>query len=81
MCLLSIMMLVFTLFVVLYIVKYAGICLNMLKFASMAFALYFPIVITCLLERVVTCFNFYLHISRNLKEHEAVFLMRPTFFP
>ena len=37
--------------------EYAGICVNMPKSAWMAFVLYFPIVMPCLLEGVVTYFN------------------------
>ena len=37
--------------------EYADICVNMPKSSWMAFALYFPIVIPCLLERVLTYFN------------------------
>ena len=37
--------------------EYAGICVNMPKSAWIAFVLYIPIVIPCLLEGVVTYFN------------------------
>ena len=37
--------------------EYANICVHMPKSAWMAFALYFPIVMPCLLERVLTYFN------------------------
>ena len=37
----------------------------------MAFVLHFPIVIPCLIERVVTYFNV-CSLSYSLKEHEAV---------
>ena len=39
--------------------EYATICANMPKSAWMTIALYFPIVIPCLLESVVTYFNVY----------------------
>ena len=39
--------------------KYAGICANMPKSAWIASDLNFPIVISCLLERVITYFNVY----------------------
>ena len=39
--------------------EYAGICTNVPKSAWIAFVLYFPIVIPCLLEGVVTYFNVY----------------------
>ena len=39
--------------------EYTGICVNFPKFAWMAFVLYFPIVIPCLLESVVSYFNVY----------------------
>ena len=39
--------------------EYTGICVNFPKSARMAFVLYFPIVIPCLLESVVTYFNVY----------------------
>ena len=38
---------------------YAQICVNMPNFAWLAFVLHFLVVIPCLLERVVTCFNVY----------------------
>ena len=38
--------------------EYAGICVNMSKFVWMAFVLYFPIVIPCQLEGVVTILTF-----------------------
>ena len=38
---------------------YAQICVNMPNFACLAFVLHFLVVIPCLLERVVTCFNVY----------------------
>ena len=37
--------------------EYADICVNIPKSARTAFVLYFPIVIPCLLERVLTYFN------------------------
>ena len=37
--------------------EYAGICVNMPKSAKKAFALHFPAVIPCLLERAITYFN------------------------
>ena len=37
----------------------ADVCVNMPKSSRMAFVLYFPIVIPCLLERVLTYFNVY----------------------
>ena len=41
----------------------------------MAFAWYFPIVIPCLLERVVTCVNVYTKLEvLVMKENEDVFL-------
>ena len=39
--------------------KYEGICVNMPKSAYMDFVLHFPIVISGLLERVITNFNVY----------------------
>ena len=42
-----------------YMSEYVGICLNMPKSALMAFVLYFPIVILCLLEGLLTYFNVY----------------------
>ena len=44
----------------------------------MAFVLHFPIVIPCLIERVVTYFNVY-NLSYSLKEHKAVFWKRKHF--
>ena len=52
--------------------KYARICVNMPKSASVAFVLHVPIVITCLLECMVT---YFIEVY-SLKEHEAVFLKR-----
>ena len=43
--------------------EYAWICLNMPKSAWMAFVLYFSIVISCLLEGVVTYFNVYARLE------------------
>ena len=43
--------------------EYAWICLNIPKSAWMAFVLYFSIVISCLLEGVVTYFNVYARLE------------------
>ena len=56
--------------------EYAGIYLNILKSTRMSFALHAPVVILCLLERVVTCFKEHL----SLKGYEAVFLKRQNLF-
>ena len=40
-------------------IEYVGICKNIPKSASLPFLFRFPIVIPCLLERVVTYFNGY----------------------
>ena len=52
--------------------EYARICVNILKSTSVAFVLCVPIVITCLLECMVTYFN----EIYSQKEYEAVFLKR-----
>ena len=53
--------------------EYAGICVNMPKSPLMAFVLYFPIVIPCLLEGVVTYFNVYTKL-------EVLFWMKMRLF-
>ena len=55
--------------------KYVGICVNMSKYAWVAFVIHVPILIPCLLERVVTYFN----EIYSLKENEVVFLNRQYF--
>ena len=52
--------------------EYAGLYVNILKSAWISFVLHTPIVILCLLERVITYFNEYF----SLKGDEAVFLKR-----
>ena len=58
--------------------EYARMCLNMPKSAGMDFFCFiFPIVITCLLKRVVIYWNFYTKLQAIVwSEHEAVFLAR-----
>ena len=57
-------------------------CLNMMKYVWMCLNLpewllfYFPIVIPCLLERIVTYFNVYTKLEVRVKEYHAVFLKR-----
>ena len=51
---------------------YARVSANMPESAWVAFVLYVPIVIPCLLEYVFTYFN----RVYSLKEHEAVFFKR-----
>ena len=45
--------------------EYAGICVNMPKSTRIAFALYFPIVVPCLLECVVTYLNVYAKLEET----------------
>ena len=56
--------------------EYAGICVNMPKSISMTFVLYFPNVILCLVERVVTYLNVYTKleiIGYFLKKQNLIF--------
>ena len=64
------------------VAAYAKLCLNMSSYAGIclkstwiAFALHCLIVISCLLECVITYFNVYWKID-SLKKHKAVFLTR-----
>ena len=55
--------------------EYANICVNVPKSAWMAFVLYFPVVIPCLLERVATYFNVFIKLEvLIMKEIQNVFL-------
>ena len=63
----------------------ADICVNMPKSARMAFVLYFPIVIPCLLERVLLYFNVYTKLEvflkdNFLKENDAVSRRQKNLF-
>ena len=56
--------------------EYAGICVNMPKSISVTFVLYFPNVILCLVERVVTYLNVYTKleiIGYFLKKQNLIF--------
>ena len=54
--------------------EYVDICVNMPKSAWMAFALYFPILIHCLLERMYIFQRLHKTRSFSLKENDAVLL-------
>ena len=63
----------------------ADICVTMPKSARMAFVLYFPIVIPCLLERVLPYFNVYRKLEvflkdNFLKENDAVSRRQKNLF-
>ena len=60
--------------------KYAVICTNMPKSAWVAFVLYFPIVIPCLLERVVTYFNVYTKLEVLVWKKMRLFSWRHTIW-
>ena len=54
----------------------ADICVSMPKSAWMAFALYIPIVILCLLERVLTNFSVYTNLEVLVLRKIMLFLWR-----
>ena len=60
--------------------KYAGICANMPKSAWIASDLNFPIVISCLLERVITYFNVYTNWKLWSEITRDCFLTRQNLF-
>ena len=60
--------------------EYAGICVNMPKSAWIAFVLYFPIVIPCLLEGVVTYFNVFTKLEVLVWMKMRLFSWRDTIW-
>ena len=58
--------------------EYADICVNIPKSARTAFVLYFPIVIPCLLERVLTYFNAYTKLEVLVLRKMMLFLVGDT---
>ena len=60
--------------------EYAAICSNMPKSAWMAFVLYFPIVNSCLLERVATYFNVYTKLEVLVWRKMTLFCWRHTIW-
>ena len=60
--------------------EYAATCVNMPKSAWMAFVLHFPIVISFLLERVVTFFNVYTKLEVLVWRKMRLFFWRHTIW-
>ena len=60
--------------------EYAGICVNMPKSAWIAFVLYFPIVIPCLLEGVNTYFNVFTKLEVLVWMKMRLFSWRNTIW-
>ena len=56
--------------------EYTAICVNMPKSAWMAFVLHFPIVISCLLEHLIACFNVYMKLKVIVWRNTRLFLTR-----
>ena len=62
--------------------EYAGICVDMPKSTWMAFVLFFPIEILCLVEPMVTYFNVYTKLEviiRSCYETRGYFLEETKF--